>query len=76
MEGTMTKQSMISLIAAAVLFGMGSFSIASAVDGRIAFDSDLGVTITQMNAATAGANDVQEAMLAGKTLSPVALVSR
>jgi hypothetical protein len=76
MEGTMTKQSMISLIAAAVLFAMGSFSIVSAIDGRIGFDSDLGVTITRMNAATAGTDDVQAAMFAGKTLSPVSLVSR
>lgn len=72
----MTKQSIISLIAAAVLFGMGTFSIVGAVAGRIASDSEMGVTITQMNAATAGTGDLQEAMLGGRTLPPVSQVSR
>jgi hypothetical protein len=72
----MTKESIISLIAAAVLVGMGTFSIFSAADGRTAFDNEPGATATQMYASNAGTNDLQEAMFGGKIVPPVYQIGR
>jgi hypothetical protein len=57
MEGTMTKEFGISLIAAAALFGMAMLSIASAADGRIAFDNQPDAMVTQLYATNVGTGD-------------------
>jgi len=72
----MTKESIISLIAAAALFGMGTLSIAGAADGRLAFDNEPSATATQMYASNAGTNDLQDAVFGVKTLSPASQLSR
>ncbi len=68
MEGTVTKASMTSLIAAAALFGMGALSIASAYQGRIAFQPD--AMVTQLYASDLGTNDGQGALLASNVAPP------
>lgn len=62
----MTKESIVSLIAAAALFGMGTLSIASAFDGRVAFDNQPDAMVTQLYASDLGTNDLQEAMLGAR----------
>jgi hypothetical protein len=75
-EGTMTKDSSISLIAAAALFGMGVLSIASAFHGRVAFDNQPDAMVTQLYASDTGGSDRQDAVLASNVPASGNHVSR
>jgi hypothetical protein len=69
MEGIMTKQSSISLIAGAVLCGVAVLSIAAALSGRIAFDDQPDAMVAQLYTSHFGADDQQQAMLSGPAAS-------
>ncbi len=64
----MTRESMISVLAAAALFGMGTLSITSAFQGRIGFAPD--ATVTQLYASDLGTDDSQGALLASNASPP------
>jgi hypothetical protein len=76
MEGIMEKKSIISLIAAAALFGMGTLSIAGAFDGRIAFDNQPDAMVTQLYTPSVGTSDGQGAVLASNVAPSGYHVSR
>ncbi len=50
----MTKEMCISLLAAAVLFAMGTISVGSAFDGRLVMDNQPDAMVTQLYASDAG----------------------
>ena len=51
----MTKEMCISLLAAAVLFAMGTISVGSAFDGRLVMDNQPDAMVTQLlHASDAG----------------------
>jgi hypothetical protein len=60
MEGIMTKEMCISLLAATALFAMGTISIGSAIDGRLVADNQPDAMVTQLYASDAG--DLQNAV--------------
>ena len=59
----MTKESIVSLIAATALFGIGTLSIERAFDGRIAFNDQPDAMVTQLYASDPANTDVQTALL-------------
>jgi hypothetical protein len=54
-EGIMTKESRLSLIAAAALFGMTTLSIAGACNGWVAFNDQPDAMVTQLYTSDFGA---------------------
>ncbi len=64
MEGTMIRDTSMSLIAAVVLFGIGVLSIAGAYHGTIAFDNQPDGMVTQIYTFEMGTGGQQDAMLA------------
>jgi hypothetical protein len=60
----MTKESNISLIAAAALVGMAVLSIACVFDGRLSFDNQPDAMVAQLYTSDVATNDRQQDMLA------------
>jgi hypothetical protein len=63
-EGTMTKESNISLIAGAALFAVAVISIACVFDGRLSFDNQPDAMVTQLYTTTVASTDRQQDTLA------------
>jgi hypothetical protein len=60
----MTKESNISIIAGAALFGVALLSIAGAFSGKVAFDDQPDAMVTQLYTSNVATTDRQEGVLA------------
>lgn len=72
----MAKQSNISLIAAAALFGVAMISIAGAASGRISFNDQPDAMVTQLYTPSFAAGDQHDGMLASNVMPSGAQVQR